>query len=154
MPLPFFYVYGSSAGLAQKCQGRRFVGARDNDVKALASINWRRWIATLCVALVAFVMVERVACTDPCEAPGSVSYSIAQLAALTYDLGDQGDQPAAPAGEAHHCNSLHGPAMPSAPHSVAIEQAAIAVLAWAPQLNALQNEQGGQDRPPRASVIV
>ena len=124
-------------------------------MKALASINWRRWIATLCVALVAFVMVERVACTDPCEAPGSVSYNIAQLAALTDDRSERGDQPAAPLqGEAHHCNSMHAPAMPSAPHSVAINQAVMAVLAWAPQLNALQNEQGGQDRPPRASATV
>lgn len=124
-------------------------------MKALASINWRRWIATLCVALVAFVMVERVACTDPCETKGSASYAIAQLAALTDDRADQREQPAAPMqGEAHHCNSMHAPAIPAALHSAAIEQAVISVLAWAPQLNALQNEQGGQDRPPRVSAIV
>ena len=124
-------------------------------MKVVASINWRRWIATLCVALVAFVMVERVACTDPCEAPGSVSYNVAQLAALTDDRSAPGDLPTFPAqGEAHHCNSMHAPAMPAAPHSVAVEQTFISVLAWAPQLNALQNEQGGQYRPPRASVIV
>jgi hypothetical protein len=100
-------------------------------------------------------MVEGALCSDPCQTRNAASYDVAQLVASADGANDQRDAPIAPAqSESHHCNSMHAPAMAFAPQSVGIEQAFVSVVSWAPQLGPLQNEQGGQDRPPRATAIV
>lgn len=109
----------------------------------------------LCVALVAFVLVERISCTDARDASSLVSYNVTQAVSLSTDDGEQREQPAAPLQtQAHHCNCMHAPAIPAAAYSIAIEPTFVSAPVWAPQLNALQNEQGGQDRPPRISAIA
>ncbi|MBK6705642.1 MAG: hypothetical protein IPG56_19010 [Caulobacteraceae bacterium] len=121
----------------------------------MAWTDWRRWIATLCVALVAFVMVEQAFASDPCHgAPATVSYNIADAVALTDGDADRSeDQNSLPA-QQHHCCSAHVTGMPPAPHAGVLAPPVVTVEPPFVNARAPNGEQGGQDRPPRVSALV
>ncbi len=124
-------------------------------MNALRLTDWRRWIATLCVVLVAFVMVERTISADPCHgAPTAVSYNIADVAALTGDGTDRSDGQNSLPAQQQHCCSAHIAGMPPAPHASALAPPVVTVQAPLVNARAPNGEQGGQDRPPRVSAIV
>lgn len=124
-------------------------------MSALRLTDWRRWIATFCVVLVAFVMVERTIAVDPCHSLSSaVSYNIAAASVATDDVGGPSDERSLPAQQQHHCCSAHVSGMPPQLHAGAIMQTLVMVeppFGDAPPPN---GEQAGQDRPPRAHATV
>lgn len=116
--------------------------------------DWRRWIATLCVALVAFVMVEQSFSLDPCHGGRVVSYNIADL---TYAAGSGDEQPGSPTTPAQaqqHCCAAHAVAMPPLHQAKAIDQVAIRLNVPLSDMRAPNGEQSGQDRPPRVSILA
>lgn len=124
-------------------------------MNALRLTDWRRWIATLCVALVAFVMVEQAFASDPCHgAPAAVSYNIADVVTLTGGDDDRSeDQNSLPA-QQHHCCSAHVTGMPPAPHAGVLAAPVVTVQTLVVNARAPNGEQGGQDRPPRVSALA
>lgn len=125
-------------------------------MSALRLTDWRRCIATLCVVLTAFVMVERAFASDPCHGlTGSVSYNIADTAVVT-DIGGgaSDDGGSLPAQQQHHCCSAHVSGMPPSVPAGAIVQTVERVQPLLRDAPAPNGEQGGPDRPPRTNAIV
>lgn len=124
-------------------------------MNGLRLTDWRRWIATLCVVLAAFVMVERAFAVDPCHSlPTAVSYNIAASSVATDDGAAPSDERNSLPAQQQHCCSAHVSGMPPQLHASAIVQTVVMVqppFAGAPAPN---GEQAGQDRPPRASALV
>ena len=124
-------------------------------MKAWDLTDWRRWIATLCVALVAFVMVERAFAADPCHVGiASVFYNIAETITLADSGNDPLDERAPIQTQRVHCCSAHIAGMPPAPQAGAVVQIALSVKAPLTDAAAPHGEQAGQDRPPRMSAIA
>lgn len=119
----------------------------------MAWTDWRRWIATLCVVLVAFVMAEQSLSSDPCHGAAPVSYNIAELASFTDSSDAQPGSPT-PAQSQHHCCAAHSVAMPPLHHASTIDQVVIRMDTPLDDGRAPHGEQGGQDRPPRVSALV
>lgn len=120
----------------------------------MAWTDWRRWIATLCVALVAFVMVEQSFASDPCHGAAPVSYNIAELASIVDSSDAQPGSPSTPAPSQHHCCAAHSVAMPPFHQARAIDQVAIRLSVPLSDMRAPNGEQSGQDRPPRVSILA
>jgi hypothetical protein len=120
----------------------------------MAWTDWRRWIATLCVVLVAFVMAEQSFSSDPCHRGSLVSYNITELASVTDSTGEPSGSPATPAQSQHHCCAAHSVAMPPLHQARAIDQVVIRMSAPLSDGGAPTGEQGGQDRPPRAFALA
>lgn len=120
----------------------------------MAWTDWRRWIATLCVMLVAFVMAEQSFSSDPCHGGGPVSYNIAELASFTDSSDAQPGSPTTPAQSQLHCCAAHSAAMPPLHHASAIDQVVIRMSPPQSDGGAATGEQGGQDRPPRVSALA
>ncbi|MDX2277391.1 MAG: hypothetical protein NW206_18240 [Hyphomonadaceae bacterium] len=123
-------------------------------MKAMAWTDWRRWIATLCVALVAFVMVEQSFSSDPCHGGAPVSYNIAKIALVAESGDERHGSPATPPQSQHHCCAAHPIAVPPLHLAQAIDQVTIRLSAPLSDMRAPNGEQGGQDRPPRMSATV
>lgn len=124
-------------------------------MNALRLIEWRRWIATLCVVLVAFVMVERTVAADPCHGGASaVSYNIALTASVTDGDVDRSDGQSSLPAQQQHCCSAHIAGMPPAPLANAAAPMAVKVQSLFANARAPNGEQSGQDRPPRNFAIV
>jgi hypothetical protein len=120
----------------------------------MAWIDWKRWIATLCVALVAFVMVEQSFASDPCHGSAPVPYNIAELASIVDSSDAQPGSPSTPAQSQHHCCAAHSVAMPPLHQARAMDQLVIRMSAPLSDSGAPTGEQGGQDRPPRVSILA
>jgi|CXWL01.1.fsa_nt_gi hypothetical protein len=109
-------------------------------------------MATLCVALMAFVLVESA--YSPHAASNTqpvISYDIA-----TVSNDDQSrDGPAPMSSEQQqHCCSAHAVGMPAAWDVGAFEQAATHVNPWPVDQQALDRRPDGLDRPPKLSAIA
>lgn len=118
-----------------------------NGLKALGLINWRRWVATFCVALVALVMIGRVSAADrDC----SVQWPVAYVATPVDSGNTQGKQPVT---AAHHCCSVH-----IADLAQLLPGAGLPALASAeaklpmPDGKSPRERPSGFDRPPRVSA--
>lgn len=120
-------------------------------MNALAGHDWRRWIATLCVALVAFVMVGHSTCADPCRnTQATACYSVS---AVSDADGDQRDSQSPVSAQQHHCCFKTVSGLPSAPRIGVTAQASLQLEAPT-DARPPHSEQGGQDRPPRHSALV
>lgn len=119
----------------------------------MAWTDWRRWIATLCVVLVAFVMAEQSFSSGPCHG-GPVSHNITELANIAESGDAQPGSPTAPTQSQHHCCAAHSVAMPTLHHASAMDQVIIRLSAPLSDGGPPTGEQGGQDRPPRVSELV
>ena len=120
----------------------------------MAWTDWRRWIATLCVALIAFVMVEQSFSTDTCHSVTPVSYNIAALSVAAESGDEQPGSPSTPVQSQHHCCAAHPVAVPPAHQAQAIDQVAIRLSVPLNDMRAPNGEQRGQDRPPRVSALI
>jgi hypothetical protein len=126
-------------------------------VQASGDMNWRRWIAMLCIALLAFVMFEEAS-------PAHAAADLAQ-AAITYDAvngvdlvqpsSDQDQYPDGPFQPAHHCCAAHTSGVTPAIHNTAVlVQSSLRVRVPLSVDAALSNAPEGLDRPPKATAIV
>lgn len=111
----------------------------------------RRWIVTLCVALLAFALTEQAFAIDGCHNAGtSLSYNV------TVVVPDAPDDDAGAPAQAmpHHCGSAHVASMPAQPLGVTVHQtivqAAWPLVAGAPDFGA----RAGPDRPPRTASTL
>ena len=109
-------------------------------------------MATLCVALVAFVMVEQT--FSPCHGGGFVSYNVAGSDYAAGSGDEQPRSPMAPAQAQQHCCAAHAVAVPPLHQSKAIDQVAIRLSVPLSDMRAPNGEQSGQDRPPRVSILA
>ncbi len=125
-------------------------------MSTLRLTDWRRWIATLCVVLAAFVMVERSFANDPCHTLSSaVSYNITDAVSAIGNAGEPSDERnSLPGQQQHHCCSAHVSGMPPAALSGAVVQLAVMIQPMLRDAPPPNGEQGGQDRPPRDNAIV
>lgn len=124
-------------------------------MKALVLTNWKRWVATFCVALVALVMVGRAFSTDrDCGAQWPVAPSSYEIASL--EKSDAGKSDPSPINLAqHHCCSAHvADLSPLLPHSGLIVPTALDVAMPSLESKAPRERPSGFDRPPRISAAV
>jgi hypothetical protein len=128
----------------------RFRGVKG--LNALHLTDWKRWIATLCVVLVAFVLVEQGFSSDTCR--GSVSYNIAALGVAAKSGDERPGSPSTPIQAQHHCCAAHPVAVSPVHDTQTIDQVSIRVTAPPSDGRAPNGEQSGQDRPPRVSGLV
>lgn len=117
-------------------------------MKALGFTDWTRWVAMLCVALVAFVLVESA--YSPHAA--SIAQPSLTFAAVTND--EQSRDGPAPMSSEQHCCSAHAVGMPAAWDAGAFEQAAVTVDPWPVDQQADDRRPDGLDRPPKLSAIA
>lgn len=127
---------------------------QEGHLKALGSINWKRWAATLCVALVAFVMVERATCIDVCDAQASAgSYSVASAPLAAAPDGSEHSDTSG-VSTSHHCSAAHCAAMP-VPEVTGQVRAPLSSHGMSlASAGAPDTMQGGPERPPREIVTA
>ena len=125
-------------------------------VQASGDMNWRRWIAMLCIALLAFLLVEPVshAATIPEAAfsseAASSSYNIA-----SDDGGESdGSSPATPAGGQHCCACAHANSITPDLHGTATLQISAQLVFVRHTGDAPQSAPLGLDRPPKNPAIA
>lgn len=127
-------------------------------VQASGGMNWRRFIAMLCIALLAFVMLEETspahAATDNGQA--GIAYLMADAADAAFDpaSGDE-ETPASPVQPQHHCCAAHCNGMTPALASIVITAQAM-VRADPPRETeaAFSSATDALERPPKNAVIV
>lgn len=118
-------------------------------VQASGAKDWRRWIAALCVALLAFLLVEPVSHAATISEAASLSYNIASDGGGESD----GSSPAAPAGQ-HCCACAHASSIAPELHATATLQIS-GQLVFAPHAgDAPQSAPQGLDRPPKPTAIA
>ena len=114
--------------------------------------TWKRLIATLCVALVAFVAFESAASADPCQfGQPHLATSAISLAALN----DRSPDPAIPEMPvSDHCCSMHTAAFP--PVGASNFSLRVSLRAPPPENDAQapQNLPQGLERPPKTSAAI
>lgn len=126
-------------------------------VQASSVTTWRRWIAALCVALLAFVVFEEAS-------PAHAAADLAQ-AAITYDAvngvdlvqptSDQDQYPDGPFQPTHHCCAAHtGSIAPAIHHTTLLVQSSLRVRVPLSVDASLSNAPEGLDRPPKATAIA
>jgi hypothetical protein len=117
--------------------------------------DMKRWLAALCVALIAFVMIEQAspAHAAAMTAEASVSYNIAEAVAAG-DAQNGDHHPAAPVEAQHHCCCAHTGGLPvldaraaHPPRAAALQRPTESQMA--PNMAPL-----GLDRPPKPNAIV
>ncbi|MBY0566035.1 MAG: hypothetical protein K2P70_01895 [Hyphomonadaceae bacterium] len=126
-------------------------------VQASGDMNWRRWVAMLCIALLAFVMFEESspahAAADLAQA--SITYDALNGVDLTQTSSDQDQYPDAPYQPAHHCCAAHTASVAPAMHNTAfVEQASLRVRVPLSVDAAPLSAPEGLDRPPKAPAII
>ncbi|WP_135209744.1 hypothetical protein [Vitreimonas flagellata] len=120
-------------------------------------MNWRRWVAMLCIALLAFVMFEEAS-------PAHAAADLAQ-AAITFDAvngadqvqpsSDQDQYPDGPFQPAHHCCAAHTSSVAPVMHNTAVlAQPSLRVRVPLSVEAALSHAPEGLERPPKATAIV
>jgi hypothetical protein len=129
-------------------------------VQASGDMNWRRWVAMLCIALLGFIILEEAspahAAADTARA--GVVYVLAEAetetaAAQSANGGEQ--TPANPAQPQHHCCAAHCNGMTPAVAGGAITaQAMLRVSAPRNTHGAPMGAPNGLERPPKATAIV
>lgn len=109
----------------------------------------------LCVALLAFVLVEDAfALDDPCHAAGGAAYyNVAVLGALDGDAGSPTDGAPTETLHQHHCCAAHATALAAADNAAALIQSALAVGPSSDHF-APSGDPNGLDRPPKLSASV
>ena len=126
-------------------------------VQASGDMNWKRWVAMLCIALLAFVMFEEAS-------PAHAAADLAQ-AAITYDAvngvdlaqpsSGQDQYPDGPFQPSHHCCAAHTSSVAPAMHNTAfLVQSSLRVRVPLSVDAALSNAPEGLDRPPKATAIA
>jgi len=116
--------------------------------------NWKRFIATLCVALVALILAERGVCSDPCASQHSGSYSVTTLMADQDDGQQQSDSRGLIGQLAHHCVSAHASALPQAQDSAVAFVTSPVIFEAIASVSPRSNEQHGPERPPRGVTLA
>ncbi|MCR6644487.1 MAG: hypothetical protein NVV62_08190 [Terricaulis sp.] len=120
----------------------------------MASKRWRRWIGALCVALLAFVLIEQAspehAIAD--AAHGGVAAIGGDSHGASASLQGEAGKPLTPDAPAHHCCVAHtGSPAPAAQGAVIVAGSAdVPVMRDAE--HAPQSAPSGLDRPPKISA--
>jgi hypothetical protein len=115
------------------------------------AIDWKRWVATLCVALIAFLAIGHVASDYAKErAEFSVSYNITQVEA-------DGPHSAPPHDpliqtQTDHCCAAHATVLPVVDHVAVALRVSREVATPAETGDAPFATPQGLDRPPRATA--
>lgn len=120
-------------------------------MRAFGFATWKRWIATLCVALLAFVLVEDAfAVNDPCHAAGgAVYYNVATMGTPDGDAGSPAD--GAPTLHQHHCCGAHATGLAAADNAAAFQSARPVGPTYSDHF-APSGDPNGLDRPPKPSA--
>ncbi len=130
---------------------------RKSSLRASSGPVWKSWLAALCVALLAFAMLEQA---SPAHAADSCNNSALSLtngdsAAIIVAVGGAQDDPSAPdqQQQRHHCCSAHTSNAPLAQASAPTQLTRLAAPARVNDVD-LDNTPTGLERPPKPPVIV
>ena len=127
-------------------------------VQASSDMNWWRWVAMLCIALLGFIMLEEAtpahAAADNAQA--GIVYLLADAEDASVETAGGSEQtPANPAQPQHHCCAAHCNGMtPALSGGVVTEQVMLRVVAPRNTHGAPVNAPNGLERPPKATAIV
>jgi len=100
--------------------------------------------------MLAFVLVERSFCADPCETlPRIAGGDVVAMVTSAADSGGDHDGSGAPMKAAHHCGTAHAPAVPCAPDAIAVASSELDASGFGLDPGPTDHMQSGQDRPPR-----
>lgn len=115
------------------------------------SIDWKRWVATLCVALIAFLAIGHVASDYAQErAESSVSYNVTQMLAYNSDSAPLDDSLIQT--QTDHCCAAHATVLPPVDHVAVALRVSREVTTPADTGDAPFTTPQGLDRPPRATA--
>ncbi len=118
------------------------------------TMDWRRWVATLCVALIAFVMVEQMNVADACHPAGQpVSYNISSTANISVADTDA-DSAALEMNLAHHCCCAHPVGLPTLADADKLAANAVSASFDGKDRFAPPGAPDGLERPPRPTAIA
>jgi hypothetical protein len=125
-------------------------------VRASSLTDWRRWIAALCVALLAFLLVEPVSHAATISEAASWSEAVSSSYNIASDGGGESDgsSPATPAGGQHCCACAHANSIAPALHGTATLQISAQLLFVRHIGDAPQSAPQGLDRPPKPIAIA
>jgi len=127
-------------------------------VQASSDMNWRRWVAMLCIALLGFIMLEEAspahAAADNAQA--GIVYLLADAETASVETAGGGEEaPANPAQPQHHCCAAHCNGMtPALSGSVVTAQVMLRLVAPRTTHGAPSGAPNGLERPPKATAIV
>lgn len=127
-------------------------------VQASSDMNWRRWVAMLCIALLGFVMLEEIspahAAADNAQA--GIAHVLADAQAEIVETGADGEPiPAGPAQPQHHCCAAHcGGMTPAVSGAAIVAQVTLRTPTPRHTQGAPMSAPDGLDRPPKASAIA
>ncbi|MBN8607594.1 MAG: hypothetical protein KF779_18060 [Hyphomonadaceae bacterium] len=127
-------------------------------MRASSDMNWRRWVAMLCIALLGFIMLEEAspahAAADNAQA--GITFLLADAEGAAVESAGGGEQtPASPAQPQHHCCAAHCNGMtPALASSVVTAQVMLRVAAPRSTHGAPTGAPNGLERPPKATAIV
>jgi len=127
-------------------------------VQASGDMNWRRWVAMLCIALLGFIMLEEAspahAAAD--NARAGIVYVLAESEAASLETAGGSEQtPANPAQPQHHCCAAHCNGMtPALSGAIVTAQVMLRVNAPRTVHGAPVSAPDGLERPPKAIAIV
>ncbi|MGH6950975.1 MAG: hypothetical protein ACREH4_08885 [Vitreimonas sp.] len=109
-------------------------------------IDWRRWVAMLCIALVAVFAFDLAEAASPCENAGCT-------AACDMGACDDPGEDGAPCSQHHSCHGGAAASAPSIGASVAVRRMMSVAIGWREVLVAA-GYLDTLERPPRAATVV
>lgn len=128
-------------------------------VQVSKGMNWRRWVAMLCIALLSSVVLEEAspahAAADIAEAMASLDPSDTQDAAVDATSSDSEQSPAGQTKPEHHCCPAHcGNTIPTLSGATISAQATISVSSPLTVEHVLTRAPSGLERPPKLTAII